>query len=48
MRRDWSFAIGRANEVEAEEVYRENMKDVVLVITDMMMPVRDGRETILV
>ncbi len=32
--------------VEAEEVYRENMKDVVLVITDMMMPVRDGRETI--
>ncbi len=31
---------------EAEEVYRQNMKDVVLVITDMMMPVRDGRETI--
>jgi two-component system cell cycle sensor histidine kinase/response regulator CckA len=31
---------------EAEEVYRQNMKDVALVITDMMMPVRDGRETI--
>ena len=31
---------------EAEEVYRQNIKDVVLVITDMMMPVRDGRETI--
>ena len=31
---------------EAEEVYRRNIKDVVLVITDMMMPVRDGWETI--
>lgn len=31
---------------EAEEVYRRNQKEIVLVITDMMMPVRDGRETI--
>jgi PAS domain S-box-containing protein len=31
---------------EAEEVYRAHMNEVVLVITDMMMPVRDGKETI--
>ena len=31
---------------EAEEVYRKHIDEVVLVITDMMMPVRDGRETI--
>ncbi len=31
---------------EAEDVYRRNMDDIALVITDMMMPVRDGRETI--
>ncbi len=31
---------------EAEEVYRLNIKDVAIVITDMMMPIRDGRETI--
>jgi len=32
--------------MEAEEIYRKHRKEVVLVITDMMMPVRDGRETI--
>ncbi len=31
---------------EAEDVYRRNIDDIALVITDMMMPVRDGRETI--
>jgi signal transduction histidine kinase/ActR/RegA family two-component response regulator len=32
--------------VEAEEIYLKNKDKVALVITDMMMPVRDGRETI--
>jgi two-component system cell cycle sensor histidine kinase/response regulator CckA len=35
-----------ADGVEAEEIYLRNRNEVALVITDMMMPVRDGRETI--